>query len=364
MNRTIRVFATSDLITDQRVNRTAKSLSNAGFRVVVTGQKPKIKSVQSNKPYEVRYIRCMVSKGPLFYFLFNVRIALSLIFARYSAVYANDLDTLPGCWIASVIRFKPLIYDSHELFPEVPELIGNPVKKMVWRIVEYICVKKAKLVFTVSNGVADELNRRYGVKPIVVRNLPQKREMESIRNSRPTLIYQGALNVGRGIELAIDTMNYLSCYKLIIVGAGDIEVELRKRVINQKLFDRIEFTGRLEPSDLHRLTSTAWLGLSLEEDMGLNYRYALPNKVFDYIAAEVPILVSDLPEMRSVVDEYHVGIVAKNRDPKELALQISDFIEDKKLRETVEKNLQRASMELLWSNEEHKLVDPIKQLFG
>ncbi|MGE0076340.1 MAG: glycosyltransferase [Bacteroidales bacterium] len=363
MNRIVRAYATSDLVTDQRVHRTAMAMSNAGFDVIVTGRKPTLSTI-NNKPYKIRYIRSTVSKGPLFYVLFNFRIFVNLVFSKFSLAYANDLDTLPGCWLASVIRFKPLVYDSHELFSEVPELIGHPIKKMIWRLTERICIKKASVVFAVSDGVAQELKRRYRIAPIVVRNVPIKKEIESFKDKRPTLIYQGALNVGRGIELAIDVMNYLTCYRLIIIGTGDIEIQLRKRMLDQKLFDRVEFVGRVKPHDLHKLTCTAWLGLSLEEDMGLNYRYALPNKVFDYINAQVPVLVSNLPEMRKLVEDYNVGIVATSKNAPELANQIADFFEDKKLRAQMEINLQKASMELNWGKEEVKLTNPIKSIFA
>lgn len=364
MNRTIRIYATSDLITDQRVHRTATSLAKVGLSVIVTGRKPLSNSFSNNRIYKVKHIKCVFSQGPLFYFFFNIRIFLSLLFSKFSVAYANDLDTLPGCWLASVVRFKPLIYDSHELFAEVPELISHPIKRIIWRLVERICIRKAKFVFTVSDGVANELNRRYRVKPIVIRNVPVRRETEAFKDQRPTLIYQGALNKGRGVEIAIDMMNTLTCYRLVIAGKGDIEIELRQRMLNQKLFDRVEFVGRINPDDLYRLTSTAWIGLSLEEDMGLNYRYALPNKVFDYIAAQVPVLVSNLPEMRKIVDDFGVGIIANSRDPRELANQVADFFEDKKLMESVSVNVQKASIELQWSNEESKLVEPIRSLLN
>ncbi len=364
MNRTIRIYANSDLVTDQRVHRTANSLLNQGYNVVVIGRKPINSSISNNRPYKVKYIKPLFSKGPLFYISFNFRIFISLIFSKVSLVYANDLDTLPGCSLGAIFRFKKMVYDSHELFTEIPELVNRPLKRIIWRLTESIFIKKAKYVFTVSDSVSNELNKRYNVTPIVVRNLPIRKDIEAFKDKQPTLIYQGSLNIGRGIELAIDMMNYLTCYRLIIVGTGDIEIELRKRMLNQKLFDRVEFTGRLSPEDLYRLTCTAWLGLSLEEDLGLNYKFALPNKVFDYVAAQVPVLVSDLPEMVKLVNNYGIGLVAKSRNPRELADQVADFFEDKNLREQVSKNVQKTSVELQWSKEEHKLIAPIKELLN
>ncbi len=364
MKRTIRIYANSDLVTDQRVHRTANSLFNQGYNVVVIGRKPINSSISNNKPYKVKYIKPLFLKGPLFYISFNFRIFISLLFSRVSLVYANDLDTLPGCSLGAIFRFKKMVYDSHELFTEIPELVNRPLKRIIWRLTESIFIKKAKYVFTVSDSVSNELNKRYNVSPIVVRNLPIRKDIEAFKDKQPTLIYQGSLNIGRGIELAIDMMNYLTCYRLIIVGTGDIEIELRKRMLDQKLFDRVEFAGRLSPEELYRLTCTAWLGLSLEEDMGLNYKFALPNKLFDYVAAQVPVLVSDLPEMVKLVNNYGIGLVAKSRNPRELADQVADFFEDKNLREQITKNVQKASVELEWSKEEHKLLAPLKTLLN
>ena len=257
-----------------------------------------------------------------------------------------------------------MIYDSHELFTEIPELINRPLKKMIWRLSESIFIRKAKYVFTVSESISEELNKRYKVNPIVIRNLPIRKEIEAFKDNRPTIIYQGSLNMGRGIEVAIDMMNHLTCYRLIIAGSGYYEFELRKRMLDQRLFDRVEFIGCLTPEDLYRLTCTAWLGLSLEEDMGLNYKFALPNKVFDYVAAQVPVLVSNLPEMVKLVNNYGIGLIAKSRNPRELADQVADFFEDKNLREQVSKNVQKASIELQWNKEEHKLIAPIKELLN
>lgn len=364
MNKTIRIYVNSDLITDQRVQRIATSLSNAEFKIIVIGRKPADNTVLNNKSYEVKYIKTLISKGPLSYILFNIQIFFSIIFSRFSAIYANDLDTLPGCCLGATLRFKPLIYDSHELFTEIPELINSPFKKFLWKFTEQICIRKAKHVITVSESISVELNKRYNVNPVVVRNLPIRKDIETFKDSRPTIIYQGSLNLGRGIELAIDMMNHLTCYRLIIAGSGYYEFELRKRMLDQKLFDRVEFLGRLNPDELHSVTSTAWLGLSLEEDMGLNYRFALPNKLFDYIAAQVPVIVSPLPEMSKIVNNYGIGLIAKSRDPKELASQIANFFEDKNLYEQTIKNVQKASVELQWSKEEHKLIAPIKELLN
>lgn len=353
----ILIFCTSYIVTDQRLQRVANSLAAYGYSVRVFCRKHKNLSYENNK-FNVKYINPFFKKGPLFYFFYNLRIFLRILFSRSDIIYSNDLDTLPGCAIGSILRRKKLIYDSHELFTEVPELIGRPLIKFLWGIQERIFIKRAKAVITVSEGVANELKKRYSLKNLVViRNVPLRSSTEVFKENQPTIIYQGALNIGRGIELAIEMMKQLPCYKLLIAGTGDIEIKLRKQMLESNLTDRVQFLGQLAPENLRLITPKAWLGLSLEEDMGLNYRYALPNKLFDYIAANVPVLVSDLPEMRKIVEEYGIGIVANSRNPIDLANQIADLFDDKKRYENILKNVKKAAELLIWQNEEPKLLN-------
>lgn len=358
----ISIFSTSYLATDQRVQRIASSLSAKGILVNVYCRKHSSFSIASTT-FKVNYIKSIFKKGPFFYLVYNTKIFFRILFSHLDIIYSNDLDTLPGCAIGSIVRHKKLIYDSHELFTEVPELINRPTTRFVWRIQEKKFVKRAKAVITVSEGVANELKKRYKLKNVeIIRNVPLRSATKVFKEKKPTILYQGVLNIGRGIELAIEMMKQLPCYKLLIVGTGDIEIKLRRQMLESNLSERVQFLGQLTPENLRLITPTAWLGLSLEEDMGLNYRYALPNKLFDYIAANVPVLVSNLPEMRRIVEEYEIGIVATNRSPVELAKQVKNLLEDKKRYENIVKNVKKAAEQLTWQNEELKLLNLINEV--
>jgi glycosyltransferase involved in cell wall biosynthesis len=164
------------------------------------------------------------------------------------------------------------------------------------------------------------------------------------------IIYQGALNVGRGLELMIDAMQYLEDALFVIVGTGDIEDELKHQVHQDMLSDRVEFRGRMMPEELVGLTLSADLGISLEEDLGLNYRYALPNKIFDYIRCHVPVLCSALPEMSRIVDSYGVGIATAEKDPEKLAGIIRYMLKERSGGAWKEA-LHEASLDLCWEKE-------------
>ena len=354
------LFATTDLVSDQRVHRSSLTLHQEGHSVLAIGRRLADTPKKIDRNYSVKLFRMIFKKGFLFYFFFNIRIFFYLLFHKFDLVCSNDLDSLLGCRLGCFFKVKPIVYDSHEYFTEMPELIGRPIIKGIWRFVERLCIKGLKYTCTVSEGIANEYHKRYGINMLVIRNLPLRNENFGHKSARPTIIYQGALNKGRGLELAIDMINNLPCYYLMIVGSGDLEVKLRKRVIELNLVDRVEFRGRLPYDKLHALTSKAWLGISLEEDLGLNYRYALPNKLFDYIQAQIAVLVSDLPEMSKIVEKYDIGIVTKTRNPKELADLVADFFENKINREKTLNNLSKAFNELVWENEKPKFLELYK----
>jgi glycosyltransferase involved in cell wall biosynthesis len=211
----------------------------------------------------------------------------------------------------------------------------------------------------VSEGVANELKKRYGVSFEVIRNLPIKKQVLGIEYpaEEKTIIYQGALNLGRGLERLITAMQYISNCKLIIVGTGDLDYKLKLLSRGFSLDDRISFLGKIPLEQLHAITCKATLGVSLEEDLGLSYHYALPNKVFDYIQASLPVMVSDLPEMKSLVEQYSIGMVIDNKaNAYALADQLKMMLNNKRQLQVWHKNTLTAAEELCWERESHKLV--------
>jgi glycosyltransferase involved in cell wall biosynthesis len=163
--------------------------------------------------------------------------------------------------------------------------------------------------------------------------------------------------MGRGLETIIRAMTYLNKYRLQIFGDGTIMQDLVRLRDSLSLEDRVEFMGRIPFGELRILTRQAALGVSLEENIGLNYYYALTNKLFDYIQAQIPVLVSDLPEMRLIITDYEIGQVVRDRDPELLAMQVEEMMSSEKQRKKWKENLRAAAAELNWENEVDKLRD-------
>lgn len=357
---TIFLLATSDIIADQRVHRTASTLVDAGHEVTFVGRKLNFSHLRVARGYGIHLFRLPFSKGVLFYISFNVWAFFYLLFVKLDLLIANDLDTLLAARLACLIRRKPMIYDSHELFTEVPELINRKVKQRVWQTMEKWLTRGLKHCITVSESIACELQKRYNIKCEVVRNLPFRRDTESINvdeDGMEIILYQGALNKGRGLERLIEAMQWVGGAKLVLAGTGDIESELIYLSWHLKLNDTITFMGKVPLEDLPKITEKASLGVSLEEDMGLNYRYALPNKLFDYIQAGLPVLTSDLPEMAAIVNQYKIGQTIKSSSSAHtLALKLNQMFADPISMDVWRKNAKVAAAELNWENERHKLI--------
>lgn len=356
------VSVTNDLVADNRVHKVCTSLTKMGFSVLLAGRKlPKSLSIQKRE-YETKRFHLLFRKGPLFYVEFNFRLFLFLLFAKSDILLSNDLDTLPANFYAAKLKKNHLVYDSHEYFTEVPELIKRPRVQKIWELLEKRMVPKIKFAYTVCGSIAEIYTKKYGTPFKVVRNVPLKRTFpsaitERINNSEKIILYQGAVNIGRGLEQAILSMKFIENARLIIAGDGDIKSELEELVNEENLKEKVEFTGKLPLEELAKLTPTADLGLSIEEDLGLNYRFALPNKLFDYIQAQVPVLVTDLPEMAAIVGHFQIGDICTSLEPENLAETITNALLDEQKRKHWKQNLKVAAEQLTWENEEKVLLE-------
>jgi glycosyltransferase involved in cell wall biosynthesis len=360
------ITVTNDLELDQRMHKTALNLSENGFNVLLIGRKTS-KSSPISRAYPIKRFRLCFQRGFLFYAAYNFRLLCWLIFHKWDAVLACDMDSLPGAWFAKKIRRKPLVFDSHELFSEVPELQHKPRVRRFWVRLENYFLPKLKHAYTVSQSIAEYYYKKYGLQMDVIRNLPMKHAPEAndqVSAEKPFVIYQGTLNLGRGIEKMIDAMQYLPNFNLVIAGDGPLQAELQAQAQQSPADKQIIFTGRLSFEQLRGLSKQALLGLSLEQDLGLNYRFALPNKLFDYWHAGIPAIVSDLPEMKALMQKTQAGkIIPENTDAESLAEEISNLLSDDKSYDKLKKAAQKAASEYHWENESKRQLEIFRSIF-
>ncbi len=330
------VSVTNDLATDNRVHRTCTVLLALGYEVLLIGRKLP-GSMPLERPYRTRRMRLLFNKGPLFYTEYNTRLFLLLLFSRSTLLLSNDLDTLLPNFLVARILGKKLCYDTHEFYTEVPELVRRPRIRAVWLAIERWIFPKLKNVITVNQSIAGQYHSRYGNMVEVVRNIPMKRDLGPMPSREalqlPTdkriLVMQGAgINVERGAEEAVLAMRELPECLLLIIGGGDAWPVLEQLVKEHALQDRVRLLGKMPYERMMAYTRNADLGLTLDKDTNLNYRFSLPNKLFDYLHAGIPVLATDLPEVAGIVREFDCGVVLKEAEPGAIAQTVRELMAD------------------------------------
>jgi glycosyltransferase involved in cell wall biosynthesis len=366
MFRTKKIFVavTNDISTDYRVHKICGYLIKIGFEVVVYGRiLPN--TIPVSREYKIIRKKHFFNTNFLFYAEYNIRLFLFLLFKKFNFILSNDLDTLPACFFASKISNTDLVYDSHELFSEGPELQGRKFVQNFWRKLEDYFLPKVKKSYTVSQSIADFYGKKYQNKMGVIRNVPMKNtdslfKKVSFPKAKKTIIYQGVLNPGRGIKPMIRALNYIDDLELVIIGYGKVEQDLREFVLNEKMENRVHFLGRVDRDLLVNYTKLATLGMVLEEPLGLSFTFSLPNKLFDFIHAEIPIIAGNLPEITRIVKKHKVGVLVDDYNPKTIAKAIKNLLNDDLLLLNIRENQKKAKAVLCWEKESKKLDNYFK----
>ncbi len=361
------VSVINDLATDNRVNKTCFVLQECGYEVLLIGRRLPKSMALPNWPFKSHRMRLFYTSGPLFYLFFNCRLFFKLLFNKSHLLYANDLDTLLPNYLVSKLKGLPLIYDSHELFCEVPELQNTPFKKKIWLSLEGWIVPKLKNCITVNESIATIFERKYGVKFVSVRNisdevsnqLKKTRVDLNLPTDKKIILLQGAgINIDRGAEELIDAMQFVENVVLYIIGSGDVWDVLKLKIEELHLENKVQLISKIPKPELMQYTLNADMGLTIDKDTNLNYKYSLPNKIFDYIQAELPILASRLPEIENLVNLYQIGDFIENHEAKIIAKKINELINSSTLL-TYKKNTKLARQELTWSKEKQKLMQVV-----
>lgn len=361
VSRKIVFTVTNDLSYDQRMQRICTTLSGQGANVLLVGRTTSSSQVLPAFSFKTKRLNCLFQKGKLFYLEYNLRLFLLLLTLRCDAICAIDLDTLLPATLVARLLGKKLGYDAHEFFTEVPEVVGRKKVQAVWHAVAKFCIPKTDFRYTVGPKLAVKLEEVYGAPFQVVRNMPFLQPVDppvaslsGISLPDQFVLYQGALNVGRGLEALIKASRHLSM-PVVLAGEGDLSQELRALTKRENLQDRVVFLGFVAPAVLKGLTQKAFIGYNLLENLGQSYYYSLANKFFDYTMAGVPCLNSAFPEYVALQDQYNLS-VSCNLNEKDIIETVNGLVKNQEHYNLLCQNCIKAREELNWENEARTLA--------
>ncbi len=354
---------------DARVVREVEALGEIGVEVGI------LHGLFDDRPRRRRYAGADLvpvplgrrRRGKLPFLIFYLRALPIVARLKGDVFHSQDVYSLPVAYLGSRTSGARLIYDVHEYYIGTPALADRFLERTIWGTIEGAFIREADRVITVCDSIADVLRERYGIpRPRVVRNLPRLRHVPrtdalrrwlGIPDEEPVLVYQGVIQRGRGLFVAIEALRRLKRGVLVFLGDGALRDEVREYAVRAGIEDRVFLSGWVPLEKLPIYTASADVGLCLIEDLGYSYYVSLPNKLFQYIMAGVPVLASDFPEIGKVVREAGVGLLADPSDPEDVAAKARRLLEDRGLWERCSKNAEKAAEVYNWEKEKERLVE-------
>lgn len=347
---------------DQRMQRISRSLSSQ-YQVTVLSRKKYLKDYTSEK-YNIISFKPWLKKGLGFYAIMNTWFFIKLCFMKYDAICAVDLDSLWPAYSISRLRKKKLIFDAHELYEETPELLNRPKVKRFWTKLAYKLIPNSEHNYTVNEVLAKEMSQLYKAPFTSIRNVPLLDNETIQSNTRERyIIYQGVLNLGRGLENIITAMQHIDFAKLYLVGEGDVTSELKALTKQLQVEEKVKFLGQKLPAELREITKQAWVGINLLEANSKSYFMSLANKYFDYIHAEIPQISMNFPVYQDLNSEYECAVLVDDLNVKTLVETINTLKNNDHLYKELKQNCSEAKYIYNWQEEEKSLLSFYERVF-
>ena len=344
------------------MQRICGTLADAGYDVLLVGRKLKDSLPLPAKNYKQKRLNCWFTKGKFFYAEFNTRLFFYLLFKPSDCICAIDLDTILPSFYVSKIKGIKRVYDAHEYFSQLDEVISRPGIHRFWHRIERKMIPKFKNGYTVCDSLANEFNKNYNANYKVIRNVPLLSTLNDQVRSQNVILYQGAVNKGRGLDKLALAMKNVNA-QLWVCGNGNFIEEMKLAAQTNDLSDKIIFYGMLEPQELKKRALNSYIAINPFEKTGLNQYLSLSNKFFDYIHACIPQVTMNYPEYRRINDQYQVAELIDDLTPETIANAVNKLLNDKELYSRLKQNCLKARQELNWQKEKDKLLKFYQDLF-
>jgi glycosyltransferase involved in cell wall biosynthesis len=334
--------------------RVCNTLSQASFSVTLVGRVRKKSTALNQQIFNQHRLTCWFDKGVLFYAEFQLRLFFYLLFAKVDVIGAIDADTLLPATLVAKLKGKKVVFDAHEYFTEVPELTHKHFVKRVWQTLLDICVPLAHKCYTVGPALAEVFTTQYNKPFEVVYNMPISKSINPTKKVNHQIIYQGDLNVGRGVAETIRAIQHLPV-TLVVAGDGPIREGLVDLVDELNLTEKVTFLGKIAPDALHEITQQSWLGINLLDEVSLSYQYSVANKFFDYVQAHIPALCANFLEYKKLNQQYEVALLCNNQ-VADIEQSIAQLLSNDFLYQKMVDNCKQAANQWCWQTQEQKLI--------
>ena len=353
---------TTDITYDQRMQRICTSLSNEGYQVLLIGCKLPTSTALQAANFTQKRIKCIFTKGKLFYMEYTFKLFVYLLRIKMDAICAIDLDTIIPCYYISVLKNTKRVYDAHELFCEMKEIVTRPFIYKCWKKIEQYFVPKYKNGYTVNEPIANEFKKMYGVHYDVVRNIAVLRPLPKKLTIKKYILYQGAVNEGRSFETLIPAMQQVDG-QLIICGDGNFMQQTKQLVTQYNVSDKVIFKGKILPNELRTITQQAYIGVTLFDTTGLSNYYSLANRFFDYLHAGIPQLCVNYPVYAQLNQPHPFALLITDISPNNIAIALNKLLHNTVVYNSLQQNCITAREKYNWQQEEIVLKKFYANLF-
>ena len=349
---------------DSRITNLSNSLKEDGCKVSIISFDWFISSENFSND-ELKIFKLTKGKFSLFFYLRFALILIRELFKTNADLYfAEDLYTLPFVTAIAKLKRAKVYYNSRELYAFLGGLRNRPFLQSIVTRVEKFFITKVDLVLTTGEMDSEFIEKFYGIKnTLVIRNIPllqtptakiDFRKLYNIPEDKLILLYQGVLLEGRGVPMIMRTMVKLTKTVLVILGDGEQKNNFQKLAQQLNISERVFYAGTIGQRELINYTAGGDVGLSLIENISVSYYHALPNKLFEYIMAGLPVLCSDLPQMKKIVEEYKVGESISVENENNIYFTLKRWSESPELLKSYRNNCLLAAQKLNWQEEYKK----------